>query len=188
MLLILLTLVATLGTAAGGIGSFLYWRENHSDRATQKQEDRITHALHPYDVRLIELELTAKHSADAIAAAITRSLQPLVTSMASLETKMDVLWELQRQAALDAARILHHPEKAREKIDHLLDAFSEDTLTSEEEVQLRKYLVIIRDWEPDQDAGFPVYQGEQTAAATLLGVLKYLWPNRKDREGTSADE
>lgn len=173
-LTILLALVASLGAALGGIAAVYQYRENHSDRSTRKQHEMINHALHPYDIRILTLEQNDLHSANAIEAAITRALQPVIVQLTDFGTKMDVLWELQKQAALDAARILHHPEPGRAEIDHLLDAFVEDTLTPEEEIQLRKFLVIIREWEPGDDVGFPVYQGEQMAAAILLRTMKHI--------------
>ncbi len=134
----------------------------------------MSSALHPYDLRLIPLEQNVSHTPTDIEAAIIRALQPVVINMTDLGTKMDVLWELQLQAAKDAARILHHPEEGRFAIDRLLDAFIEDALTPTEEIQLRKYLVTIRDWEPGEDVGFPVYQGEQMAAAAILRTMKHM--------------
>lgn len=157
------------------------WRESHTDRGKKKDLERIGHALHPYDLRIHDLEVSAEHSTDAIGAAITRALQPLLASLTGLETKMDIVWEGQKQIALDAAKVLHHPEPERHEVDHLLDAFTNDTLTEEEEVQLRKALVAIRDWEPGRDVGFPVYQGEQMSAAILLRLMNSVITPRSKR-------
>lgn len=183
MLLIFLTVLATIGTLVGGFGSFFYWRLSRSDITKKKDNDRITHALHPYDLRIHDLEISAAHAPDAIGAAITRALQPLLTSMTSLETKMEIVWEGQKQIALDAATVLHHPEPERFELDRLLDAFKDDTLTTEEEVQLRKYLVTIRNWERGQDVGFPVYEGEQMTAAILLRLMSSVITPRRKKDG-----
>jgi hypothetical protein len=48
------------------------------------------------------------------------------------------------------------------------------TLTPEEKTELRKTLISIRDWEPGgKEIGFPVYQGEQVAAALLLLTMEH---------------
>lgn len=185
MVTILVGVIAALGTILGSLATYFTWRESHTDRGIEQQEERIKNALHPYDLRLIPLEANAKHTPEAMEYAITKAMQPVLTQLTDLGTKMDVLWEVQKQAALDAARILHHPEPARAKLDKLLDAFIEDTMTPEEEIQLRKYLVTIRDWEPGQDVGFPVYQGEQMAAAAILRTMKHM--NVHEPEGISRD-
>jgi hypothetical protein len=96
---------------------------------------------------------------------------PLRQDVAVLKSQVEVFW---KAVALDAAKILHQPDPARAQMDHLLEALVEDILTPEEELQLRKYLVAVRNWEPGQDAGFPVSPGEQTAAAILLRTMEHV--------------
>jgi hypothetical protein len=174
VLLILVAILGALGTLLGAFATYFTWREQHTDRGKQSVIDTVDNRLHPYDLRLIPLEQGMSHSPADTEAAITRALQPVVIKMTDLGTKMDVLWELQLQAAKDAARILHHPEEGRREIDTLLDAFIEDALTPDDEVKLRKFLITIRDWEPGEDVGFPVYQGEQMAAAAILRTMKHM--------------
>lgn len=153
------------------------WRESHSDRTKQSRlaevNSVVSSSLHPYEVRLTSIEMSAQHTADTIEASITRAMQPLLERMSSMESKMDFMWGTQKQLALDAAKILHQPDPRRAHVDRLLEAFMDDTLTSEEETELRKYLVTIRNWEPGMDVGFPVHPGEQTAAAILLRTLPH---------------
>jgi hypothetical protein len=182
LLTIVISLMAAIFTVLSGYiayRSYRYGKAKDEEKAELLDEkDRVSTALenrlHPIDLRINTLEITSDHAADKLEAMLSRALQPLVTEMAALGSKMDVLWEVQKQAALDAARILHHPLEDRRMIDHLLDAFVDDTLTPEEEVQFRKYLVIIKNWKPGDNVGFPVYQGEQLAASGLLRFLTYV--------------
>lgn len=133
--------------------------------------------FHPFELRLNTLEITSNYATDKLDTSLSKALQPLIANLAELGSKMDILWEVKKQEALDAARMLHHPEEDRRMIDDLLDAFVDDTLTPEEEIQFRKYLVIIKNWNPGDDVGFPVYPGEQLAAAGLLRFLTYIKPS-----------
>lgn len=161
--------VLSAATAAamyfGGIG----------DRHRKQLDERIGHHVTPLDVRIkaleAQVEAAQSASADAIEAAINRALGPYSSKLDVLEAKMDVFW---RQVALDAAKILHQPHPERAMLDHLLDAFTENVLTPDEELALRRELVRIRDWEPGVDLGYPVRDGEQTAAAILLRTMSHV--------------
>jgi hypothetical protein len=174
--------MAALFTALSGWVAYRSYTRGRAkdevEEARVEEADRVQKALdarmHPMELRINTLEINDEHATDKLEASLSRALQPLVVQIADLGGKMDVLWEVQKQAALDAARILHHPEEARRMIDDLLDAFVEDTLTLEQEVQFRKYLVTIKNWNPGDDVGFPVYPGEQMAAAGLLRFLTYM--------------
>lgn len=179
-----LNLVIALAAVVSAAGAIFLWLETHTDRGLKSREAQVKNILHPFEIRLGNVESDTAHSSDAIEAALSRAIQPVRASLVSLETKMDVLWELQKQAALDAAKILHHPEPGRREIDVLLDAFINDTLTSDEATQLRKKLTIIRDWEPGEDVGFPVYLGEQMAAAAILRVMQFGITTRSNEETT----
>lgn len=178
MLTIVISLMAALFTVLSGYIAYRSYKNGITKDEIEAEKNRVDTALdsriHPVELRINTLEITSDHAADKLEAMLSRALQPLVTEMAALGSKMDVLWEVQKQAALDAARILHHPLEDRRMIDKLLDAFVDDTLTPEEEIQFRKYLVIIKDWKPGDDVGFPVYQGEQLAASGLLRFLTYI--------------
>jgi hypothetical protein len=191
-------LIALLTAAFAALSGWVAWRGYKRGQAKDEvEEDRIDEKarveialearIHPIELRINTLEVTSGHAADTLEASLSRALQPLVTQMAELGSKMDVLWEVQKQVALDAARILHHPEEARRMIDDLLDEFVEDTLTPAQEIQFRKYLVIIKNWNPGDDVGFPVYQGEQLAAAGLLRFLTYMKPSVDDLSKEDSD-
>jgi hypothetical protein len=110
----------------------------------------------------------------------------MIERLVAVETKMGLYWE---SVAINAAKQLHQPDPLREPVDHLLEAFMEGTLTEDERLKLKKYLVKIRNWETKENAeddrrlavaqlGFPVIPGEQTAAAILLGTMDLVDPSR----------
>lgn len=101
---------------------------------------------------------------------VSESSAPLNTRLSVMEAKLDMFLTT---AALDAAKILHHPEPSRFHIDALLDKLLDNHLTCGEADELRGYLRTIRDWEPGQDVGFKVFPGEQVAASILLITLDH---------------
>lgn len=116
----------------------------------------------------------------AVQAAVEEKFDPLASRMAIMETKMEVFW---RDVSFDAARILHHPEASRERVDDLLDIFMARTMTTEEEAELRGYLTTIRDWEPGMPAPFRMFPGEQLASAILLSTMDHVTAkDKKDQE------
>lgn len=109
-------------------------------------------------------------------------IDPLKERVTIVETKMEVFW---REIAGDMARVLHHPEPSRKRVDDLLDILMADTLTKDECKELSGYLEIIRDWEPGQPAPFKIFPGEQVAAAILLHTMKNLM--EVDNDDSRAD-
>jgi hypothetical protein len=109
-----------------------------------------------------------KHKAERLKEVIDLSLLRITDRLSVIETKVEVFW---RSVAINQASILHQPDPRRAHIDVLLEALKLGTLTHEQDVQLRHSLHLIRDWEPGKDVGFPVLQGEQTAASLLLSVM-----------------
>lgn len=99
------------------------------------------------------------------------ALDPIGERLSTLETKMDLFW---RSVAIDAAKILHHPEPSRFRVDELLDKFMAERISPAESTELRGYLEIIRDWEPGSPSPFKVFQGEQVAAAILLHTMEHV--------------
>lgn len=169
-----------VATAISAASAAFAWRDARGDRDRKRYKEQIALEVVPLDGRVSALELKFEALLEANAAlietAIIRAVEPLATKLTVLETKMDVFW---RQVALDAAKILHQPDPARHRIDCLLEAFMEDTLSADEELELRKELVKIRNWEPGQDLGYPVHPGEQTAAAILLRTMEHATTRRK---------
>ena len=104
-------------------------------------------------------------------AALHESLEPVRHSITELTTKVEPLWQALVAGAMHNAEVLHHPHAERAELDALLDHFRENTLTRDEELQLRRFLVQIKNWEKGQELGFPVYDSEPSAAANLLSML-----------------
>jgi hypothetical protein len=117
---------------------------------------------------------------EAVETAVHRVVEelfdPLDKRVTVVETKMELFWQ---KLAGDMARVLHHPEPSRIKLDTLLEDLMDSTLTPEGTTELTEYLRIIRDWEPGNDVGFVVFPGEQVAAAILLHTLEHVAPEGK---------
>lgn len=94
--------------------------------------------------------------------------QLLSDRIIALETKVDVFW---KNVALDVARVLHSPNPARAHVDELLEAFMEGRISHTERDELKDLLVYIRDYHPGDPSDFPVYPGDQVAAAILLQTI-----------------
>jgi hypothetical protein len=170
-------IILALMAVISGVVGYLAYREAHSDRNAEKSRNQMEHVLHPLETRVYALELTFNRIADTIAAAITAAQSPVLQTIASVETKLGFMWEQQKQLTMDVAKILHQPDPRREFLDKLLEALMDGTISEEEERELRKYLIIMRNWEPGQDVGFPVHPGEQGMAAILLRGMHYLKDN-----------
>lgn len=104
---------------------------------------------------------------------------------------------LQRQhietITMSLMKLIHQPDPRRGRIDHLLELYMEGAISPEEVTDLKKILVSMRNVEPGENQveesirtlGFPVYPGEQTNAAILLGTMDFVDPTRLSRYGHS---
>jgi hypothetical protein len=160
--------------------SYSAYRERHTDRITQHEAERIRQIVRaetePGTARQQELalRLDAIISRQDQAARDARDqnarIGTILDRLAVMETKIEVFW---KSVAMDAAKIIHSPDPMRARIDALLESFMGGTMTPEQERELREVLVKIRDYEPGTaPAGFPVYPGEQIAAAILLRTME----------------
>lgn len=164
------------GTALSAVAAWAVIHLNRKQNDKGSRQDEMAQALHPTDVRLSAVENLVKAIPAQIEFSIDRAMDPLRTDIGVLKTQVEVFW---RSVALDAAKIIHSPDPARRHVDVLLEALTEGTLTIEEDIELRKLLVVIRNWEPGHTAGFPIRDGEQGQAALLLRTMKYL-PQQRD--------
>lgn len=112
--------------------------------------------------------------------AIDEKIEPLLTRMAVVESKVDVFW---KDVSYGSAKSLHHPEPTRQRLDELLDAFMQGILTEESEEELRGYLQVIRDWHAGDQAPFMIYPGEQVAAAILLSTMGHVLDSARRSNG-----
>ena len=119
---------------------------------------------------------------DAIHGIIDTHIDPMNTRLTIIETKMEVFW---REVAGDLARVLHHPEPTRWRVDELLETLMNGTLTTAEATELKSYLYTIRDWEEGSPAPFKIFQGEQVAAAILLHTIEHVIERNDSARDTS---
>lgn len=174
-----LSIALGVSTALGAGGTLAYWYETRSSgartRRIQEIDNRITEAVAPLtrDVSVVraKVEHLSEHQQALLRAAISETLEPLRSELVAVQTKIDPLWKALEQVAINNATVLHHPHPRRAAFDTLLDHFQHGTLGPDEERQLRRYLRKVKDYEPGQDLGFPMYDGEASAAANLLALL-----------------
>src|ERR1700722_309205 len=176
MLLILLTVLATFGAVIGGLGSFMYWRETHSDRTKVKAEIRIQNALHPFDVRIHDLEASDAHLAETVKAAMHETLGPVRDQLAVLNTKIEPLWTALINMGINQTNVLHQPDPRRAEVDGLMEKLQEELrgghlMSAKDFARTRHFLELIKTYEPGQELGFPVLPAEPTSAAILLAIM-----------------
>ncbi len=174
--------VTILIGAASILFMLLQYRISHGERSDKRLRERVV-AFIAEDMsaeqvveRITRLEVvTGKDSREReheiLRGMLAETLSPVGARLATLETKIDVYW---RSVSMDSARILHQPDPKRRQVDLLLEAFMDGSITDDQRLELRKYLYLIRNWEPEQDPGFPVHPGEQVAAAILLRTMDYV--------------
>jgi hypothetical protein len=160
------------------------WLAHHANSAVQSKSERvgqiettISVALKPVTEKLTEFGVTMAGLATSLThvdGEMEKSgirIGSLMDRTSVLETKVELWW---KQVALQAAQILHQPDPRRAAVDKLLEAFMSGHLTRAQESELRRYLTIIRDYEPGQETPFPVQQGEQMSAAILLSTMQHV--------------
>lgn len=161
--------------------SVVAWRERHSDRETERIKAIARNESQQMSAQLLELAtrldnvVTRQNDLAAQLHEMNERMGRSLDRLAVMETKIEVFW---RSVAMDAAKIIHSPDPRRARVDTLLESFMNGTLTKEEDQELRKVLIVMRDAEPGRspDPGFPVYPGEQIAAAILLRTMEHALP------------
>lgn len=99
----------------------------------------------------------------------------ILDRLAVIETKIEVFW---KAVAMDAAKIIHSPDPRRAVVDNLIEEFQRaadghGVMPTEDYDKLREILLFMRDWEPGMKSDFPIYPGEQFAAAVLLRTMDH---------------
>lgn len=161
--------------------AYLTYRERHKATAGQDEKERIKAIvqaeLTAYTQRQLELSMRLDNIVtrqNQIAQDIHDQnvrLGEVLDRVARMETKIEVFW---KSVAMDAAKIIHSPDPRRAHIDALLEAFMNGTMSQAQEDDLRAILMSIRDHEPGvSHLTFPVYPGEQIAAAILLRTMEH---------------
>jgi len=190
-------LIMSISLVIASVSLYIAWHQyrlNHSDRVSASLKATIlavvqealvpvrdlltAHAgqLSQHSDRVIRIEDSVKDN--------TRSLRDLSDKLTQQGVKVDMYWTTLEQLAMNAAKGLHQPDPRRARVDHLLEAFIEGTLTPEERTELRKILVQIRNYEDGvSQLEFPVQPGEQTFAAILLSTMDLVDPRRMQAMG-----
>jgi hypothetical protein len=174
---------------AANFVAYVAWRDGRKkDDGTALKEQvqgQIATALEPAALLISGLsqkfEAHLGHEPVILDAALARSLQPVREDIAVLKSQVEVFW---KQVGFNMATTLHQPDPARKHVDTLLEAFMAmlddgPPMGPGEVEELRRLLVVIRDWEPGQRIDFPVRQGEQAAAGLLLSVMSHVIPPRE---------
>jgi hypothetical protein len=181
----LIQLIYVGATVLMAVIAYVSWRASHHSAEKDSAEEQIKHALHPFRQELALLQQTSEARERLITteteSLMVRAVQPLREDIAVLKSQMILFQDMWKQLAFEMAKVLHQPDPLRHHIDKLLEALIEETLSAEEELELRKYLVEIRNWEPGTDLGYPVRDGEQTAAAILLRTMPHVVTPRVER-------
>lgn len=197
MSLVLITIIGSLVIPAI-LASIAYfqWRENHADRGNVKRnaaikavvdnETRLLNAtIQDHTTRLGQL-VDHLGRIENLIKDVSTSQRESSDKISKMEVKVDMYWTSLEQLAMNSAKNLHQPDPRRAHVDHLLEAFMEGTLTPAERIELRKVLVQIRNVEPNSPPlDFPVYPGEQAAAAILLSTMDIVDPTRMAALGHS---
>lgn len=175
-----LAVVSAIAAILGTVVIWLGYRDSRRNNARKQSVEEIKAIVHEEIKAFVDKQQEQGTRVDGV---ITRQQETtgdlheladkmgrVLDRLAVMETKIEVFW---RSVAMDAAKIIHSPDPRRAHIDELLDAFMGGSLTTEQAAELRKILVFLRDWEPGKPANFPVYPGEQVAAAILLRTMDH---------------
>lgn len=187
-----LSIVLGLGTAIGGGSSAFMFYETRGNRYRRKRLEeidvRVAGAVSPMQSDLTgihtKLDALADTRATETATALHTALLPIREQLAVLQTKIEIPWSVLEQLAVVNAQMIHKPHPEHAEIDALLDAFvayvqDAGPFSADQELHLRHYLTVIKNWRPGQDVGFPVTESDPTRAAILLATMDLTRIRRK---------
>jgi len=186
---VIIALISVILVGISVTVAFIQYRENHRTKVDDTLHDVIreiaNQANEPLKAILADHTLRLTQSGDRqnriedMVKTNSVDLRAAIDTMTRMGVKVDMYWSTLEALAMNSAKNLHQPDPRRARIDHLLEAFMEGTLTDSERIDLKKYLVAIRNYEPGVTVlEFPVYPGEQTAAAILLSTIDIVDPAR----------
>lgn len=189
------TVVLALGTVFGGGGTIFLWLENHGDRShTRRTEDTqaiVKETIEPLKDDLTVLktrtEADGGHIATVIKAALYEALDPIKTDIATLKGDTGAMWKSLEQLSVAYAQQLHKPHPENQELDALLDAYvawveGDGPFSKDQELKLRKYLRLMKNYHPGQVLGFVVAPEDPTRAAALLATMELTRIRRKQEQ------
>lgn len=189
--------IMSISLCIASVSLYIAWHQhrlNNSDRISASLRATIlavvNEALQPvkdllnsHTARLTQHSERALRTEDVVKEN-SKYIRDLSDKLTQQGVKVDMYWTTLEQLAMNAAKGLHQPDPRRARVDHLLEAFIEGTLTPEERTELKKVLVQIRNYEDGiTRLEFPVQQGEQTFAAILLSTMDVVDPRRMQTMG-----
>lgn len=178
-------LITVVCTVLAIIISGIAWWESHGDRGDRRAREAAgavaSAAVTPVAQAVAVLESRTGLEARErdrliIKGMISEIVAPVNTEMARIDVRLQMMDENWKQLASEMVKVLHHPIPERAHVDALLDGYEEGMLDSGEWLELRRHLAYIRSWEPGTPSDYPIYPGEQTAAAILLQVMNMSEP------------
>lgn len=186
---VIISLIAVILVAFSATVAYVQYRENHRTKIDDSLHDVIREiakqANEPLQAQLTDHTLRLTQTGDRLnrmeSLMVTNGtdLRAAIDTLTKQGVKVDMYWSTLESLAMNAAKGLHQPDPRRARVDHLLEAFMEGTLTDGERIDLKKYLVLIRNYEPGiTRLDFPVYPGEQTFATILLSTIDIVDPVR----------
>lgn len=181
--------------------TYLQRRETHGDRLGSKLDNKIKNLIEeqtkPFGTQLGDHTLRFAQNdgrlgrIEDLCKDIAISQRKTADEMIEVKVKQTMYGSALEQLAMNAAKTLHMPDPERRRVDRLLEAFMEGTLSEDERNELRKILVLIRNYEIDHTAtpeenrrhaieqfGFPIVPGDQTYAVILLSTMDVVDPRR----------
>lgn len=180
-----LGIVSALTAVMLAIIGWLTYRETHRDKVESADVAKIKAMIQAELQPLSQQVRDLKSQSDSVAARQiqqqqeTRELSEkqgrILDRLAVIETKIEVFW---KAVAMDAAKIIHSPDPRRAVVDNLIEEFQRaadghGVMPTEDYNKLREILLSMRDWEPGMNSDFPIYPGEQFAAAVLLRTMDH---------------
>jgi hypothetical protein len=193
----LIALISLACTVLVSAIAYIQWRENHADRVGSRMDVKIRNLVHevvkPLEERVGNNSMRLTQSGDRLnriedlLRLISTDQRSFADTMAQMGVKVDMYWHTLEALAMNSAKGLHQPDPRRARVDALLEAFMEGTLTPVERIELKKLLVKIRNYEPGAPPlEFPIYPGEQTYAVILLSTMDIVDPRKIAAMGHAA--
>ena len=198
---IIISIISVIIVAVSVAIAYVQYRENHKVNENNELHELIKEIVQEIVTQSVEplKILSADHTTrltqtgdrlnrvEDLIKNNSSDLRTAIDTMTKMGVKVDMYWTTLETLAINAAKNLHQPDPRRARVDHLLEAFMEGTLTAEERIDLKKILVQMRNYEPGKTTlDFPVIPGEPTMAAILLSTIDIVDPARMATYGHSA--
>lgn len=173
--------VAGVGALGGGYAGIMSYLDGRGMRRSTMRKEAVAAAVAEHLKPMTEIHQRMEAEIGALTGdchrvtdAVDKNslvLTGLSDRITVLETKMEIFW---KNVGVELARVLHSPNPARAHVDALLEAWMDNRITPDERQELRGLLEYIRDYHQGDESDFPVYAGDQVAAAILLQTMTFV--------------